>query len=533
MASSLTYRRLRAAPADGGIVLDPPGHDWASITIANQSRLEQHDPRSIGYSFRELRAQSRAEGLNLAHRYVRNYADVDASLTGPIIATGHQPELFHPGVWAKNFACHWLAKQLNGISVHVIIDNDLIRNQGIHVPSGSIAHPRVIMEPFDQFEQPLPYEARSVHDATTFSSFGERVAERMQPFTDQPLVRSVWPNIVAASRSGASLGHAFAQGRHLLELEWGCRSLELPLSWLCNTPAFHAFVADLLHRGTRVFSCYNQRLGEFRKVHRVRSQAQPLPNLRHDDGWTEAPFWYWTRQDPTRKPLWWSQSQGQWQLGSQGMPIWTFSSQTNTFETWLEAIQGLSENGVHIRPRALTNTLFLRLLFCDLFVHGIGGAKYDQITDLLAADLYDVAAPGFALVSQTTWLPVEYPTVGKEEIAAKKLLLRETFFHPERFLAAAQLDDDQVSSWVRRKQACVADAWRPENRAERHRRIGEANANLREFLQKKREELQFELNALESRVPASRVWSSREWAFPLFPAAFLRDRLLDLPFDPS
>ena len=39
------------------------------------------------------------------------------------------------------------------------------------------------------------------------------------------------------------------------------------------------------------------------------------------------------------------------------------------------------EAGNKIRPRAITTTMFSRLFFSDVFIHGIGGAKYDTITD--------------------------------------------------------------------------------------------------------------------------------------------------------
>ena len=40
-------------------------------------------------------------------------------------------------------------------------------------------------------------------------------------------------------------------------------------------------------------------------------------------------------------------------------------------------------DGWELRPRALTLTIWARLLIADLFVHGIGGAKYDRISDTM------------------------------------------------------------------------------------------------------------------------------------------------------
>ena len=64
-----------------------------------------------------LRAVVRREVLTHAQAYLRRHGleggnlDLDAFLRSgrPLIVTGHQPELFHPGVWIKNFAVDAIA----------------------------------------------------------------------------------------------------------------------------------------------------------------------------------------------------------------------------------------------------------------------------------------------------------------------------------------------------------------------------------------------------------------------------------------
>ena len=48
----------------------------------------------------------------------------------------------------------------------------------------------------------------------------------------------------------------------------------------------------------------------------------------------------------------------------------------------VEQLADWGRRGVKIRSRALITTLWARLVLGDLFLHGIGGAKYDQVTDL-------------------------------------------------------------------------------------------------------------------------------------------------------
>ena len=50
--------------------------------------------------------------------------------------------------------------------------------------------------------------------------------------------------------------------------------------------------------------------------------------------------------------------------------------------------------GIRLRTRALTTTMFARFLLGDLFVHGIGGAKYDELGDEIARGFFgDRARP--------------------------------------------------------------------------------------------------------------------------------------------
>ena len=45
----------------------------------------------------------------------------------------------------------------------------------------------------------------------------------------------------------------------------------------------------------------------------------------------------------------------------------------------VEALGDLPGLGIRLRTRALTTTMYARFLIGDLFVHGIGGAKYDEL----------------------------------------------------------------------------------------------------------------------------------------------------------
>jgi len=65
----------------------------------------------------------------------------------------------------------------------------------------------------------------------------------------------------------------------------------------------------------------------------------------------------------------------------------------------------LTAHRLRLSPRALTLTMFLRLIVCDQFVHGIGGALYDELTDRLLRKRLKMDAPAFCVTTATLLFP--------------------------------------------------------------------------------------------------------------------------------
>ena len=105
-----------------------------------------------GRTLSEVGAEARRELLELAQAYTRSYRDTASpppSPDAPILLTGHQPELYHPGVWFKNFALSSAARRLGAHAIHLIIDNDVVAAPGIRVPTIDGSEPRVVRVPLD------------------------------------------------------------------------------------------------------------------------------------------------------------------------------------------------------------------------------------------------------------------------------------------------------------------------------------------------------------------------------------------------
>src|SRR5690606_16461182 len=146
----------------------------------------------------------------------------------PLLLTGHQAEIFHPGVWFKNFVASRLAAASAGLAIHLVIDTDLFRATSLRVPTGSVESPRVEAIPFDTSQTPVPYEERAVDNWQQFASFGQRAAEAIAPLVGEALVKDWWPQVVDRARATGRIGLGIAQARHRLEGEWGLATLEIP-----------------------------------------------------------------------------------------------------------------------------------------------------------------------------------------------------------------------------------------------------------------------------------------------------------------
>ncbi|TWU00519.1 hypothetical protein Pla108_14710 [Botrimarina colliarenosi] len=501
MPAKATYARYRA-PADNNAALVDP--DWRVLLARLREPATRADLTIGGVPLARLASEARRDLLAAAH----------GDAAGPLILSGHQPELFHPGVWFKNFALASLAGASGGVGVHLVIDTDLCRATSIRVPTGSIAAPRWEAVPYDRPGAPMAYEERRVLDRSVFDSFATRVASTIEPFVGRPLVTSVWPHARAAIDAGGLLADGLSAARHAAEPSFDCPTLELPFSTVCDSAGFRRLLAEILLHADKVADAYNGALAEYRAAHGLKNAAQPLPDLATDDAWREAPLWVWSIDHPARRPLFVRRDGERVELSDHAGWVTAGPADADGVVAWLGELRG---QGIKIRSRALVTTLYCRLVLADLFLHGIGGAKYDQVTDRFAERWLGVRPPAHATLSATLRLPIEHDSPTEADRRAALRRLRDLRYHPEKF--APNSDAAAV------KQRWVATAKTPANAAERHEAITQANEAMAASLTDERVASEERLKQIEHGLRAAAVLDSREHSFCLFPADDIKERL--------
>jgi hypothetical protein len=536
--SGMKSHRLRAPSADGSLLAVPPPSDVGSQLSRARERLDGWNHDFQGRRAPVLRAQVQREVLSASRSYLERHGldvpDVrlpsEGEAVSPLIVTGHQPELFHPGVWVKNFATAAIARRYSGHGLNLIVDNDLPKSSTIRVPRVDATRIRSVRVEFDHWLGEVPYEELKVHDEGLFSSFPRRVHAVLGSSIPDPVLDEFWPRALCQAGVEASVGTRLAVARRALEGAWGVSNLEIPLSDLCQTDGFLWFVSHILAQLPRFQEIHNSTLVEYRKLYGIRSKNHPVSALGVRGEWREAPFWIWRHEEPRRRALLVRQHRRTMELRIAGedatlleLPL----APDREACCAVERLRELAGRSVRLRTRALTTTLFSRYLLGDLFIHGIGGAKYDELGDSIAHQFFGIEPPEFLTLSMTLWLGLPERPTAENDLASIHRQIRDIEYHPERFLAEPMTAE--LRRIVEEKRAVVRSApTTRHDRVARFRTIRRLNESIHPFVQAQRDILQARSRQVSADLEWNRHARSREYSFVLHSTKRLHDVMMGL-----
>lgn len=526
--TQLSTRRLRAPRENRGVVVDPPWNEVPHALEENIAVRSGWDYDFQGKSSRQLSAEARTElraaiisWWNACGCYRKPF-----DVKGPILLAGHQPQMFHPGVWFKNFALGRLAEKHGATAVNLIIDSDVAANPSLLVPTGSATSPGRESLAFDRPEPIVPYEERRIEDPSAFESFAKRTGEKIFPLVKNPLLEKYWPTVLERSRATGLLGASLAQARHLLECSWGNSTWEVPQSAVCDQPAFMHFAAHIMARLPQFLPIYNAAVGEYRRMNRIRNHAHPVPDLAVEGDWLESPFWIWSAENPRRRRLFVRASGKEtWITDRKNMNVKLSLSPEMDAGRAVEQLSELRRSGVKIRSRALITTLWARLVLGDFFIHGIGGGNYDHVTDTIIERFFACPPPQFMVLSATLFLPIERPVKPVESPAILAQKLRELAYHPERFLdgSSSSAKNSPAAALIAEKLGWIETPQTRENAKRRCRSIRNINERLQPWLANLRLNLEHQRDLALAESRKDRILHWREYAFSLYPEKAIRE----------
>lgn len=466
------------APSRDGEILAVPGFDAIPQLIGkNRCLLDCSKIVIDGIPLKELRFQARYEALTQCET---PETDVLGRASAPMIVTGHQPELSHPGVWVKNFALHGLARKVGATPLNLIVDNDTLKTASLHLPAFRENDPSTVHREsvaFDLLSAETSYEDRPVMNEELFHTFPERAAKLYYNWGYQPLLPQVWQN-------DQSLDEAFIATRRRCEQKWGCQNRELRVSQLSETQAFGHFAKQILNDLPRFQQVYNAAIQSYRRLNRIRSESHPAPELAPD----EAPFWVRTGTGHRTRAT-------------------------------------SSSNPSSLRPRALTLTLFARLCLGDFFIHGIGGGKYDEVTDRIIRDYFGIEPPAYQVLSATLHLPLPTFPATDEDLRRANRFVRSLHWNPQlQLLPAYAADPVALQLHAEKERLIHSEPPRSEHQARKRwfRALQTVTNSMRPYVEARIPAAEETERRIRLEVEANRILRRRDYSWVFYPEATLR-----------
>lgn len=273
--------------------------------------------------------------------------------SGKIIAAGHSPQNWHPGILAKFIAMRTISQEMGAASVVLNIDT-------------VAGDPGLVDVPFIDLDGLPCSSSIRLFDSLPDRSLGMQPAcepadlswlDAMPDLDGAPLQRLS----SAVREAGGDLSLANQVIRALIDLNrsWIGRPNVLNASRLLKTPCGRWLLERMQRDTVRCCEAYNAAVS-----------VDPDAGIRPLD------------------------------IEKGELPLWDIrADQRRTARR-----QDLDDSNV--LPKALVTTAIMRMAGCDLFIHGTGGARYDALMEGWLRQWLDVEVAPFMMVTADVQLPL-------------------------------------------------------------------------------------------------------------------------------
>ncbi len=519
----IRYDRLNT-PADSGATLIEPAHVDLSALAAQAADVRVSAPM-LDTTIAALRDELRAV----------------LGLSGPVIATGHQAEFSHAGVFAKRIACGALAARLGCAGVYVMVDSDTPKSLRVALPpEPGQSEQRFVAIPGLDANRAMAFQPPV--SAKDWRAFFENLATAhnyRQPAPADNTLLTRYSDVWLAQGDPIQACDGFEAADAAIEDAMGMRPLKvIRVSALSGARAFRAFVASWLLSAEKLAEIYNDAQRDYRRRHRVRTAQRPVPPLQRVDDRIETPFWI-KRAGAARRRLLIAQAGADIVLFADAERIGVVAIDTLRRADRHDQPWPIENDGWLLRPRALSLSAFMRLFLSDLFIHGIGGAKYDEVTEQFTERGFGVALPPLACVTAT--LRLAAPPARIIELRAARRAVRDARYNPQRYIEnpdpgrlasedaeTARLLDERAAAIEAHRAALAANAPDRAQRRAAFDRIHAANAALLAAHPGLIDSLQARADAIQAQQRQAAALADREVFFALHRAPALQALADDL-----
>ncbi|HHT9129075.1 MAG TPA: hypothetical protein ACFYEE_10010 [Candidatus Wujingus californicus] len=543
---------------DKEIFVSPAINDCIELILSNIKIISKYNFEISGVPFQVLRDKTRSELLQKAELYTNKiisiiekekllddlcekrkgcnfYINYKSLKNNFIIQTGHEPILYHPGVWIKNHLTNYLTRKTGGIGINMIVDNDACNMGYMCAPNLFSKPPAIEKIQLVVDKNKLAYEEILFNDIKVLTGLKEDNLTLINKNMENKNVENTIEdmkfmfeeyinNVMIYYKQGCvDMVSLLTCARKILEKEFGIYNLEIPVSLMSDSDSFNCFILHFLCNAERFAKIYNEKLAEYRNLHKIRSKVNPLPDLHIEDNLFELPFWIWKTGEPRCKCY---VINGSDTINiTDGSDVLITLEKNGDISKNIYAIKDFRGKGIKIRPRAVTNTMFSRLFFADVFIHGIGGAKYDVITDEVIKEFFGIEPPSYITVSATLFLPFGKYETDKKALRKSKYIIKDMKYNPERYASAKVKNNPDYLSLVEEKRNLLKmiDTCDKEEKNKHFYRIKELNGLLLTYVTTEIQERYREMNKICEDIAYNNVVKFREYPIFIYPKRILKE----------
>jgi hypothetical protein len=422
----------------------------------------------------------------------------------------------------KDFLLQRLAEETGATAIDVVVDSDGFDRVELRVPclrpnTARCTSVLAIAGPDGCFvgtPAPTPRE---------IAAFREAGLEALSTLPAPALMRHFGlftEVLVTAAEDSRNLAEAVTIARRRYEAPAETTYLELPLTVQAGTGAFLRFLTHVALSAEAFADAYNAELDAFRTRTSTRSAAQPFPDVRREGDLVELPFWW--LDDGRRHSVW--ARLGRPALVVDGTVVVDLDADAK------RAFSLMVAAAPPVAPKALALTMFQRVFIADLFIHGVGGGRYDEVTDGVIRRFLGIEPPRYVVASMTLHLPLGGHEVTEEEIAGVEQRLNRLEHNPDQLLGEIEFDTvgerERAISLSEEKRSLVeAIGAIGADKKAIGARIRAVNTDLAALMAPLVAETAEELERLRAQRDAGAVLTDRTYAFCLWDPREIADKV--------
>jgi hypothetical protein len=498
------------------VIMRPTAAEWVGRLHANRERISEWDFSVAGQRIAELRAAARDEALQAGRVFSEGLAiDVDEprAADAAIVAAGHQPDLYHPGVWVKDFLLQELSERADATAVNIVVDSDSFDMVGASFPCIG-TEVRRCTEYLAVGSPEACFACSDVPTELEIEDWGEAVSRQVEALGVPAIAenfRDFAAGLPGAREVSRNLAEFMTAARRRFESAGGTRYLEVPSTRLSRTAAFAAFVVELSRDAARLHEAYNGALHDHRASKGIRSAAQPFPDLARSGSAFELPLW--SMEAHRRQSVWCENVGGETVLlGVDGTNLATLPADPE------QAIRILVSSKIALAPKAMALTMYVRGFVSDLFIHGLGGGEYDIVTEEVFRRFFGAELPKCVVASADMRLPLGLSLVGEDAVSAARERLNRFAHNPDAWLGEAEFaipgDREHAAELAAEKMRITEAIAQPDaDRKALGLRIREINATLGSMLTAQKAILEAELAEVKIRRMDSEILADRTYPY--------------------